>query len=325
MIFVTPTVFTSPPAYEAAPSAVSPRTEAAASGGAIILESDDANIGDFLWHQVITREGNRRSQFHPFDTLPAAVFCPMVNTAYVGGGANKLNGGHLAIMAAAGHEIGSHGRHHYGAGEYATTAPVSSGATVIPVLGAGQFDKSGTYTYRIWSGATEETISVTNTSGSADALVAGTITINAGLTNAYPAGALIQMTTASLTTLLQGAHDDLLAFGLAGEHHAFPWHNSNAASRAIAAAIFGSYRWADGVTFVEAGVVLEHYGFDTNSEADILAKLDEVAATGSIVVLNGHGETDDALRSKLRALVRGCRARGVAMLTRSQAAARLAA
>jgi hypothetical protein len=321
MTFRQPVAYRPPPQSAPPNQFTQPRGNAAPSGGAIVLESDDGNIGDYLWHIILKEEGALKHQFHPFPPALPAVFHPVVNTAEIGNG-GKMAVPHLMLIEAAGSEVGSHGRHHYAAGEFVTTEAVASGATTIPLDGAAKFDKTGTYTYRIWEGATEETFTIVSTSGSWDG--PGSITAAAPLTNAYSAGAIVQMTTASLTALLQGCRDDLQAWGLSGAHHAFAWHHSSQASRELTAQYFGSYRWTDGVTFTGSGVMVEHYGFDTRSESEILVKLDEVRAAQKIVVLVGHGQTTDETRAKLRSLVRGCRERGVEMLTRSQAASRLA-
>lgn len=321
MTFVGPPAFVDPAPFRA--RVVTP-VEWDDDAGLIVLESDDGALANYtVWRTLLAARSQALNPFAPFAVFRANF---AINTADIGGG-NRMSVAQLQEMAAIGHGISSHGRHHRTLGSEELTSGASAGATVLAVTNPGRLATgSEPYTYTLTDGVNSETVAIA--SRDAQTTTPGSVTLAAPLAHAYDAGATLTMDAESAQSLLQGCVDDLAEWGIATESHAYAWNKFTTATRAVVASIFVSARAADGLNLPSDkpdiyNVRLKDVGVAAHSQGAIEGFLDAVQAEGGVLILMGHAETDAGTLANLHYVLDQAVARGMRLATRAEAAERI--
>lgn len=311
--------FVSPVAF-VAPNAV-PRF----TTGRVVIHSDDGNIGDWTHFWPVFRAQHRRSQFLGARLAP---FCPDINSGTIGTGSNKMTWANVRAIQSAGGEILSHGRFHLGYADYALAAGASAGATTVQVsagMGTRVYLSSTAnvgITHEIVEGATVEAVTVASAAGDV-------LTLSAPLANAFTTAAVIRLSEASMLANITACSDDAEAEGIAPiAHHVWTWHDNSATSRARVAGILTSARGGD-QTFVDPAGSVDFYRLNGRlgpAATEVVdAMLDAVIAADGVFIAYAHGEQDAGTLAWLTYLIEQAIARGVRIVTQSEAVAYLTA
>ena len=315
--------FVSPVAFVSVP--VAPRF----TTGRVVIHSDDGTAGDYTHWFPEFQAKHRVSQFLGKRLAP---LCPSINSATIGG-TNRMAWANVRAIEAAGGEILSHGRYHLGYRDYPLIAAADEGAEAVTVLEAYGSRVNGTaygadpvaegITHEIVEGEVAEIVTVTGNT-------AGVLSLAAPLANAFTTAAVLRLSEAAMLANITGCSDDAEAEGIAPiRHHVWTWHDRSATAKARVSTIMDSARAGDQQVNDPASTV-DFYDLDSRvdeglTEASIDTFLDTVQSTDGVLIVYGHGGTGETAVSNLRYLIAQCIARGIRIVTHSEAVAYLQA
>lgn len=294
------------------------------ASGAIVIESDDGTANVYVrWFPICRKLAIAHNQW---SNLNAVSLCPNVNTATINS-AGRMTSAQLVELAANGWEIMSHGKTHTGLGAFTLTAEAAAGQKIITLDNVGYLGATAGYTYKIVDGETIEEITIASIDS-----VGKTITTDNNLVNTYGIGANVSLTDASMETLLQGCIDDLAVWGITCENHVYSYHSGsqhqyNAEAVAKVGTIFNSARGVSGDyntpatnKFLMKSRLMNGAAL---TDATIDTILDHTLANDEVTIFYGHGETSALTLHQLEYLIEGAFTRGIRILTRADALARL--
>jgi hypothetical protein len=175
-------------------------------------------------------------------------------------------------------------------------------------------------TYDLVQGATSEVVEVSEVDEETS-----TLTLESPLANSYTTAATIQLTDADAEEELKGCRDHLASLGVQGyEHFVYPFHHSNAKSRAWIEQWFESARAGERVlNYVGQDVYNLNSFLDTQlTSPDVDSWLQKAKDEDGVMIWYGHaGEST----TRLEYLVDKAIELGIPIITRAEAVARLKA
>ena len=287
------------------------------TSGRLVIQDDDGYLGGYQRaFALLQTKGRAANHWRGHNPAP---FSPAVNTGRIGL-AGRMTPEHLREIVRSGGEVCSHGRWHHGLTPNTLQDAVTSGATRLPVDRVNRWQVP--YRYEISGGGNSETVLVTDRDMDANEFVCEP------LTNGYPSGSTLRVIEEDALEELQGTVDDLAEWGITARNHVWAWNENDEVSRAWAATIFDSARGAGESPVSLPGQEpydLRGANISTLNNAAIDAFLSALIADDAVGFVYEHGYTNALHYSRLVYLVDQALARGVRIVTHSEAAAFLAA
>ena len=287
-------------------------------GGYLVIQSDDGRLGDHShwlpWFRGIMQ---KYTQFYPSKLV---VGCTGVNSGEVG--INRMTVDQLKDLHRSGWEMLSHGRYHHGVGGHTLMENAVQGESEIVAYRVGWAGNNMEYT--LSDGVNSEIVKVTGTSAFSGGSGSGIFHLETSITNNYASGSVLQMTDAEATTLLQGCQEDVESWGMPCKHHIYTYHHQNAQSHVWTESFFDSAR-GNSQTWINPETTnnlfrLSSKLITTNTDpTEIHSLLDQTSQNDGVLILYGHGETDDVMRDLFEDIVDYAITHGVKIVTHDQA------
>lgn len=305
---------------------IKPKTPPRKNKGYLIIESDDGNIGDYIyWFRLMEKLKMKNSQW----TGNGAVTCCFnINTGVLGN-RNKLTDEQLIDLYNHGYSIHAHGRYHIGIGKISLRQTANIGDNDLyfnTVSSTGIFHGEPLgypYKYKLINGSDSEVVKLIAHNNDERK-----VTIETPLTKSFPSGTSFVMEEQSRKELIEGSVNDLSQLGINVEHFAFSYHagsenNYYQDSIDYANSLFKTCRGrydGDNPLHNIPWHNLESSALRPTTElSEVDYWLDQCAERDQLLILFGHGEQDENTLACLERAITGAWERGITILSRDRA------
>lgn len=293
--------------------------------GILAIEVDDGPAGNYThWMPLFMRIAHKYTQWYPYGNR-TVVGCSALNTAAIGG-SSRMSVSQLQALHRYGWEMMSHGTNHVGVGSHELNQASNAGDTVLAVSKAGWGTEGTGRTYKISDGISSEDFTLSQVVRYGISSDDGEFHSASPLQNSYGVGAVVRMTDATAELILKNCRDTVDGWVGIGEcaHHVYTYHHQDEQSEVWAAEYFKSARGKPSTPLDVDGEVnlysipSKQISSSTNVN-DIYTLLDAIALSDDILVLYGHGETDDAMMTLLENIIVYALEHGIRIMTHDKA------
>ena len=305
---------------------IRPKTTPRKNKGYLIIESDDSNIGDYThWFPMMEKLKLKNTQW----TGNGSVTCCFNANTGVTGERNKVTDGHLVDLQKHGYDIHAHGTHHIGLGRVTLRKEAKTGDTELffnTVFNTGIFHGEPIgypFTYRLINGNDEEVVKLTSHNNDDRK-----VTIETALSKSFPSGSYFELSVQGRKDLVEGCIADLRALGIEPKHYGFPYHaasyhNVNPPAVDYVNTLFetarGRYDGDNPLHNIQWSNLESTAIRPTTELSEVDYWLDRCAERDQLLILFGHGESDENTLACLERAITGAWERGITILSRDRA------